>query len=579
MVQYSNSVIATRINEAEYTGRVAAAHARPVYGVTSLRVDDPLVFQPFRLVPDATRDTGGPIAVTSVSYDNGLVADTMGGLWWDLFHVLPREVVLGNVLSNQQIGFEVYSAFRRDDHTWNSFVNNAGVGVEMTNLPTLPFTFKPQSSGGLNLILLVSTSGDPKVEDTLDFIFDVSTISVLVSLERVVLLPLPPELPYDETLQFLTDVLVHKDATEQRIALRKNPRQLFTWNLILEDGVERAKIHNFLYDWQSRIFGVPQWHELTTLTAAASITDTVVTVQSTAFADYRTDVTKGDLVLVYTDENTFDVLPLLSLTATTLTFESGVLNNHAIGAIVCPLRTGVLTDRISGSRFPSADAKLKLNFRILDNDANLADTTAFSTYNSKVLIDDLNGVRGSMKEAFEQEIVVTDGETGVTVQSSPWSHNRRVSRKSFLAAGKQGLWEVRQLLHALRGQQISYYIPSFSNDFIPTATLSSGSTLLNVSNVGYTKSVQSRPGRNIIRVTFNNGDPALIRVVTGSSVISATEEQLTLDDTWPNTVTVSEVDRVEYIEKARFDTDTFKIRHEVGSRLAYVSADVVAVVE
>ena len=579
MPDFNNSEIGPAILATEFTGRSAQAYEHPLFGRPSLRVNDPLPYDPG--VPEATtiEDLGQKNAAVQNDVPNAQVADeaTLGLDWFEDFHVLPRSVSLDNVLSTQQIPFEVYSSHRRSDQDWLSFVNNAGAGTTMLNLPTLPFTFKPQSSGALNLILEVSTSGDPKVDGTLDFVFDMGTVEVPVTIERVVLFPLPPELPYEEFLEFLTDVLVHKDASEQRIALRKNPRQLFVWNFILEDGSERTKIHNFLFDWQSRVFGVPQWHELTSLTAAGAVDDTSITVQTTAFADYRT--ANGNLVLIYTDDGTFDVLPLNALTATTLTFDSPLLNSYPVGTLVCPLRTGVLGDSLRGSRFPSSDARLRLEFRVLDNDANLADTSPFNIFNGKVLLDGFNGVRGSMPEAFERRLVVVDGNVGVTETASPWDVNRRRTRKSFIADGKQGLWEVRGLLHALRGQQVSVYLPSFSDDLTPNANLTLGSNQLDVENVGYAQFVRQRPGRNIIRVTPNNGDPVILRTIVSSVVVDSTTEQLVVDSTWPATYTPSEIDRIEFVEEVRLDSDRVSMRHEIGERLTYVTVPVTAVVE
>lgn len=578
MVNRNNALVATSIDVLpEFKGRVAAAYQKDRFGKPEAFVDQPSAFSTSPPLPVGFNDDGQKSVPAAAGLANAFVGEGLGGTWFELFHVLPRDVVLGNVLSTQQVQFEVYSAFRRADHTWDAFTNNGGAGITMLNLPTLPFTFKPQNSGGLNLVLEVSTSGDPTVDSTLDFDFDVSMIDVEITLQRVVLFDLQPEMPYTEDLEFLTDIMVHKDGTEQRAALRKNPRQFFSWDFILDDGRERSRIHNFLFDWQANIFGIPIWHELTRLSVAASATDQTITVQSTAYADYRT--ANGNLVLIYTDDGTFDVLPLNALTATTLTFDSALLNNYPVGTIVSPLRTGVLDEQFSGSRWPSSDARLKLRFRVLDNDSDLADTSAWSSFNSKVLLTECNGVRGSMPESFERNIVVIDGATGITDQNSPWPTNRRVSRKTFLAAGKQATWEVRQLLHALRGQQISWYLPAFSQDLAPTTPLSSGSNQLDVTNVGYTRFVKSRPGRNVIQVTFNTGDPPLLRTIISSTETSATEEELILDSTWPSTFAVAYVDRIEFVEKVRFDSDRFRFRHERGDRLVRISAPVVAVLE
>ena len=220
-----------------------------------------------------------------------------------------------------------------------------------------------------------------------------------------------------------------------------------------------------------------------------------------------------------------------------------------------------------------------MQFRVDNNDISIASTAAFSSFNSKVLFDDFNAMRQVMTESFERQIIVLDGETGVTDQVSNWTRNRRGSFKTFVARGKQAVWETRQVMHSLRGKQISFYIPTFSDDLIPDTNLTSGSSTLNIQHVGYNQFVQERQPRNVIRVVFNNGDATLVRTVTSSSVISATREALTLDGTWPSTVTPADVERIEYVEKSRFDTDTITFVHTSGSSTTKVFASVKAVFE
>lgn len=583
MANFNNALVATNLNAgAEFAGRVDEAYERVLYGVPSARVDRPLAYSTALPATVTFSDDGQKSTTPPVNRNNAVRGDfdTYAADWFETFHVIPRRLDLGNILSTQQNSFEVYSAFRRVAHDWDSFVNNAGAGVAMLNLPTFPKTFQPQSAGGLNLILEVSTAGVPNVDSTLDFVFDVPlTTLVPLTLKRVVLFAVQPERPYAEFLEWLTDVIPHKDGSEQRISPRKNPRQIFEWSLVLEDGAERSRLHNILFDWQSRIFGIPIWHELTRATVAIPVGATTINVQTTSFADYRT--TGSNLVLIYQDQTTFDVLPLSAIGATTLTLSSPTLNAFGVGALVCPLRTGRAKSSMSGGRFPSAAATLQARLTVEDNDVDLADASAFSTYKSKVLLDGFNGVRNTMPEVFQRSVLVVDGEVGLVSQGSSWDKGKRVTAKTFLAGGKQGTWEARGVLHTLRGRQVSFYLPSFSEDLTVTQSLNSGSATMTVTNVGYSQFVRERQPRNEVRVVFEDsvGQAPLLRTVLSSVEVDATEETLTLDDTWPSTFTAADVKRVEFVEKLRFDSDRIRFDHELGERLTRISAPVKTVFE
>lgn len=511
--------------------------------------------------------------------NNGYVAEgaTVGWeTWFESFHVIPREFHFGNLLSTQTVPIEVYSAFRRDNHNWTAWINNAGLGTSILGLPTFPHTFVPQSNGFLpGLQLQVTTNGPPIVDADMEFVFGTvpQTIFVPITLKRVVLFGVRPELPFTERLRWSTEVLGHVNGTEQRISARKNPRQVFEWDFLLDDGPERAYFHNVIFQWQSRIFGLPVWFESTNTTTTTAVNATTVNVAHTNFADYRV----GGLVLVFKDRSTFDVVELASLTSSSLTFVSGVLNTYPSGTYVMPLRTGLARRALEGSRFVVGAAKLKMLFEVLDNDISIASTAAFASFNGKVHINGCNSVRGEMSEQFETDIVVFDNEFGIPVQSTPWDVGKRISQLALLTKGRQALWETRQLLHALRGKQVSFYVSTFTHDFTIDSAITAG-TVINVANVGYTQFVQNRQPRNVIRITYTDGTPDDIRTVVGSSIVSATREALTLNSAI-SAHAQAVVKKIMYVEKVRWDSDEILIRHEAGDRVRRITGPIKTVFE
>lgn len=497
--------------------------------------------------------------------------------WFEKFHVEPRFFEFGNVLTTQQVAVNVYSSYRRETHTWDAFINNAGAGVELLNMPSLPAVFGPQT-GTEGMVLEVSPSGPPVVDTTLDFIFDTMTLSPIITLNRLVLFDLPPELPYSEVLVFLTQIMAHKDGTEQRIALRKNPRQYFRWDFVLDAARERSRIHNLLFDWQSRVFGVPMWHEATFSNAVITAADLTITVRSTAFADYRV----GGLVLIYKDSTTFDVMEIAAagITSTTLTFTNPVQNSYALNTKVMPLRSGIIRVEEHGERFASDAARLQLTFQVLDNDANLGSTTGWTVYNSKVVLDDINSLngQGSKGESFLMDVVTTDNATGVPVFSTPWDKGKHRTEKTFWTNTRALLWKVRQLVHSLRGRQTSFYLPSFGQDLVPVANLQNATNTLTISNVGYANYIRQRVPKDRIRVVFvNPATTPLYRRITGSSEIDANSELLTLDANWPTTYTPSQVLRIEYVQLCRFDSDVIRIDYLEGDKTARITSPVLTV--
>lgn len=493
--------------------------------------------------------------------------------WFEDFHVLPRSIELGNVLTDQSVAIEVFSAFRRVEREWTSFVNNAGTGIELVGEPALSVDVPPLT--GYTMTLEVDSTGDPFVDSTIDFVFDVGTISIPITLQRLVVWTLFPEMPFDEIAAALTDVLETMSGREQRIALRKNARQSFAFRYVIEDGAERQRAENLLFAWQSRTFGVPVWTDDTELTSAATAGDLVLNVGDTSYRDFRV----GGLVIVYEDADTYDVLTIAAFDATTITAESGILSSYAAGVAVYPIGTFRLPQTVRGVRWPVNLSSLELVFRSTTNDVDRADLTPFDSLNGKLFVTENVLPSSTVGETFNKRAVVIDSETGIEVVSSPWEVHRRGTTLTLRAVGRQAIFELRGLVYALRGRQVSFYLARSTPDLIPVATLSSGSATLDVTNVGFSQFAQQIQPRNLIRISFVDGSTPLIREVLSSAISTATVEQLTMTETWSTTIEPEEISRIEFVEKVRLDEDEVSISIDAIGRVARVSAPVKVVFE
>jgi hypothetical protein len=560
---------------------IEAVQPTLLYALTATQNNGP-GFGPVELVDWAQANGSAAGAVTALgnpkpandetAVNGATPADgTTGGLdWFEDFHVVPRSFSFGNLLSDQSEALEVFSAYRREVKQWTAFTNNAGAGVALGGAPSLSASMDPLT--GYQITLEVSTSGPPFVDSTIVFTFGAVSISVPIDLQRIALWGARPQQPFRERLAFLTDVQEPVDGSEVRISVRDYPRHAWEYQHLIAEGLEVQVLENLLFDLHSQNFGVPVWFEECALTAAATAGDISVTVSSTSYRDFRV----GGAAVVYTSQSTFDVLELTAIGASSLTFSSPLINSYAVGASVFPLAVCRVPSQVTGARYPVNLQQLAIRFESVDNVADLADASAFATYNSKVLISE-NPMRGStVRFAHQQRIERLDGLVGNVYQFSPWDRNKREHALTFRADGLQAVWELRGLLHALRGRATSFYVARSSSDFVVVANIASGLSTLDVSHVGYTQFVRSRQPKNAIRVTLADGT-TIDRAITSSAEVSSTVERLTVSVAWSSTVAVADVARVEYIEEVRFATDTFLIEYARAGAIARMTAPVVTV--
>ena len=490
------------------------------------------------------------------------VLQASGGYdWFETFHVVPRSFDFGNLLSDQSVPIEVFCSFRRPpQREWTSFVNNAGAGVTLVGLPSLPTQMDPLS--GIQMTLLVDANGAPFVDDTLDFGFSgIGTIFVSIMIQRLVLWGLVPESPFRETLSFRTNVKTKEEGKEQRAKMRKNPRQSWDYRYLMDEGPEAQTLENLLFDFHALNFGVPVWDEDTETTTVTAAAATSIDVGSTEYRDFRV----GGFAGIIEGQTIFDVLEITALTATLIDFTTPTTNGYPIGTKVYPMSISRAPARTPGSRYLVNLRNKSIKFTANNNDVDLADLGPFSTFNGKLLLDVGNVVRGQTSpEANVRRLDMIDGQVGRVFQDSAWDRDRRRYQFTMRAAGRQALWEMRGMVHAISGRWKSFYVPTAENAFTPVANLGNGSNTLDVTNVGYTQFVRSRQAKNVIRVTTTDGS-VLLRTILSSTVIDADTEQLTLDGNWPQEYPPAEVLRIEYVEKVRMDTDDVNFDHDQGN--------------
>lgn len=489
----------------------------------------------------------------------------LGIEWFEQIVVNPLVLALGNILSTQVREIELYNAFRRPKITveWDSFTNNVGTGVSVTNLPALPFDLLATES--FLAAVQISTAGPPSISGTLDFGFGPpqnEIFPVLVTGNRITVFQYIPQAPIGETLAFKTDIIRNNDGTEQRIKVREAPRQQLQFVVRTDDEVSRDKINGVLFDWQARVFGVPIWFEQRPLEADIPIAGTTIVVD-TNDADYRVDA----LVMVWQSNLIFEVLEIDSFTASDITTKTPFAGAFTAGfAQVMPVRTAVTKPQLSNSRFAIGPSDFNMEFEVLDN-IDLANLGPFDTYQgvgqsvAKPLLNDFNFMqRNTVSEGNRRLVIRLDVQTGPPAQYSPWSKGKPQYQFGFEAKTFAEVYDWRQLAHYLRGSQLSFYVPTGRTDFKPIGDIPDTSTFIDVENFGFTNFIGQVTPRSDLRVLRKDGTESLHQI-TGSTEQSPTVERILFTPAITPILPLAELDRIEFVTLCRIDNDKVRLTH------------------
>lgn len=545
-----------------------------------------------------TSDTQGSDVTKVDTAHAGIHSEASGaGLdWFNDLHIVPRgKINFGNIITQEEEDFEIFNAYHRTTITISSYDDSEvtpGINLEGFTVPATVYpnaglvdpSSTPNNSGtGLGTVVAMAvqalTTGLPLFDGTITFAASSSeTVSLSMEGQRLIFVPFEYESPTEETLAFLTDIIEALDGNEQRIALRKTPRQTFQIRYLLSEN-DRQRMQVLLMGWMPNQFGFPLWHEQERLTVAASVGTTVYTIQDTSGMDLRV----GGLAVVYTDANTFDVINISAITSTTIVADDPSVYSYPVGTKIMPLRLAYLQRAVSGRRYANNLEEFICTWEVTDNatGALTGDTTpgVWSTFvyppgTTRVLFDDCNVIeQATMAERYEQRIHRIDNQTGRISQSSTWDISKRSATKGIVLHNRAEIIKFRRLLQSLQGRVVSFWMPTFIDDITAVEQLSSGSSTMVIENIEYLRFVELRLPKILIRVTTTSGTTYDREITNVAAHVDEDKETLTVDTTWPTTITVAEIDRIEFFELVRFDTDNFRLRYPHIGR-AYLTAPV-----
>jgi hypothetical protein len=500
-----------------------------------------------------------------------------GRQFFERVHLIPAAIDFGSIVTQVDVRFQLFSSYRRETITLQTITNNAQPGVDVVHV-TAPSMLGPLSGyidpasdefDPLGAIVRALQDGLAQFSSTIVFTFDVGTLTLAVVGTRLALILERYESTYAETLDFLTNIITRRTGGEQRIAVRRYPRQIFDVDFLL-DGDERRRFRTRLLGWQDRVFALPIWRDEMALTSPITADDLTINVDSTANIDLRV----GSFLSIVEGE-TFDVIRVESFTATTITLDSPVTNSYTIEAGVAPARTVYAQDVVRGLEYKTDIDQYSMRLQVTDNSTGAGDGShsGLSTLDGIVVLDDANFIEDPVASTIEvrREIFQIDGLLGRVYQGSPQENPQRSSTRGFIATTRAEAFTLYQRILAFRGRQVPFWKPTFKAEVVAVETIGVGSDSIKIKAIDYARYLDGGAPTNRLRIVETDGTVTINEIVSAVDNLDGTET-LTVADSWASTIQLADIDRIEYLELCRFDTDSIRFQHgpEADGLRAYI---------
>jgi hypothetical protein len=495
------------------------------------------------------------ISLLPASARSGVNDKTFRDDWYGRFHLLPtRYFDAGNMIGASITTFSIWNAwFASKSLTSLSATGDDGLILGGISAPSTFVALEEK-----NFTLAITTSGPPTIDAHYVFGFSSGeTLTLVVVGTRIIVFSIRPDWSSGvlEVLEWASDVLIAWDGTEQRVRLRAHPRRSFEFS-ILADGVSAQALEALIYGWGGRSFCVPVWTDRSILASPILAgADTLNLSGDISTHDYHAN----GLIVLLAGDTKATAAEILSIAGNVLTLKRPLGNSWPAGTRVYP---GAVM-RLDGA------AKLdRVTNRIMSARVRFVDAAYTSLTAAEPDGQTYQGVplflwRPDWAQAYGDEIGrpanVLDYTTGLVAVDDITGRAHPVRRMGFLLESRARIKAARSWLAARAGRMHPCWMPTWSDDLTITRDINMSDAGLYVAAAGMSRFWPDPLRRDVlIRTTQGN----FLRRVTSITVVSATEESVSLDTPLGVDIPRANIISVHWLNLSRLDADRVELHWE-----------------
>lgn len=463
--------------------------------------------------------------------------------YYNRIHIRPSNVNVGNLVSEQQFAIEVWNGFFNSRQLQNIQVQNGG-GISLVGAVP-PATWAALETKTYQLT--VTTDGPPDINAIFRFDWDgtADDANLTVLGSRIVALPYIFEAPAKEVLEWKTDVLTTNDGSEQRVRLRKKPRQSFNVTYPIPYQ-EMARAENLVYGWLTRRWAVALWSEAQQVGTLLAGT-TVINIDTTA-SDYR----DGALIMIWESNRKSATADVGIVSAGTLTLNRPLAETFNNPWIV-PVRLGRIVGNVSRAT-SGYNGSLEMTYEFSDNidlDPPAA-PTQFLGYD--VYFDEALKNGEALTDSLQARVDVVDYGTAAGASFySPWTYTRIGRPYKFLLQGLPDIWNFRKFLHRRAGRLRPFWVPTFENNMRVAQT----GELTQSIEVYADDYREFAPERTHIGILLDDGT-WLLRTINAATASGSDTAVIGLDA--PININADRIRQISFLGLKRLDADRVELQ-------------------
>ena len=478
--------------------------------------------------------------------------------FYNRIHVLPLKIDLQTIASSQTREVSVWNAYVKNSATLDEISINQPAGIEITGEAT-PFSMNPLKEIFYNVTVGVSGPPNINVEILFDFSNVADPLPLVITGTRAVKFDIVPEVPVTETWEWLSDLMVATDGSEQRVALRGEvPRIELSFKAVFDS---KEQIRRFYGDFLAAVgrLWLPEY-QYTTRTSAKTTAGTNVLY----YDNTKTDIRAGEYVLIQTPSNAA-LVEVASLTVSGALLTSNMLFDIPTDSLIMPGSPALIDNQTALARYAVDDvAEVSFNAKLTRQ------RTVLTRTGSAISLPQFLGVPVVEKRPLADELVKDevstgqvslDNQTGVQDIISRWDYSRIGGPRTFkvnrmYAPEEMDYWKT--VLAYARGQARKFWMPTYRQDLKVIVTPADAATNYTVEGTQYAEKVYSLPTHRYIEIETSSGTHRTS--IIGASV-SGGNSVILFDPAVPTGAGWKVINRISYLLPVRINDDKIEWKH------------------
>lgn len=472
---------------------------------------------------------------------------------------VPSYMRIHNPIAGVDIPFILWNAYPTPPtNTLNSITGSGQEDLELDL--TVPDSFSAVEERVVNL--QITTFIITEISAIFEFNFDQGQGIFTFEALTFDLLPYIPEQPVVETWEWLSDVLIALDSTEQRISVRRQPRRAINYRLLIDQEERpRRELYNTWYGRIGTSVVIPFYQYSTRITQ-----DSLAPALKIYFDPTRTDLRDGESVVIHrSSTGGFFLLVLSEIEPDGATLATPLLQDVYTADILAPA-TRCRLENLTGPRMTSVSGWINVK----------ASTTEFrSSFNrpgSTAEIEEFDGLRiltprqltrNAVPEVFDINPTIVDNQTGLHKQYVSWLHAmvsgvRKFSIPRVLEPVWMDWW--RDFLTVTVGIREPFLIASWHRDLSLAVIPEPGASQLEIEQGGYSSQYWPYDTFKRIQLRNSNGEIVYRKVVSvtdkpGGTVLLLLNEGIPSEETWGEDFDIS------FLNRVRLVSDQVRLHH------------------